>query len=477
MPIDTSIQFNGHNSYRVTESVWCEPFGVEGMTFVTHSFNAYAGSALTAATRARTKFFAVDGSVLGTTDHPFTVGVIFDQVDITVAVPVGSKLCQLSFLPSGTWWIAEPKSEEGQSATPYNTNYQGQLSMITPDGAYLGMLTTNQIVVSGSLANPGERLDNRLVTINNNAINLSATSADQGSRLTTVEAGQITLTNTTASQGTAITNIQAGIITVNGSSSFATGYDPTSKETPTGAQAKATAAQIAATAVANTAQGTANTAAANAATAQSKLDALSPDGLIEFAKLGTTVISGGYLQTVFLDANKITAGILSADRIAAKSISGAKMADGTVGDLQIAATGISATKITTGILSADRIAAGSITVDKLAAGAVVTDRLSDPDDPDSYMELGRNLDYAAVKFLADGSEYLRIEADPLMGMTEIKGNNFEAMLMSNSGQSVNLWSAQNKIVFANENTKLYELVISDAGIQIFRDGVLRWTQT
>lgn len=214
MPIDISIQFNGHNSYRVTETIWCAPFGVEGMAYVTHSFHAYAASALGAATRARTRFFAANGSITGTTDHSFTVPVVFTEVDITVAVPANSVLCQVAFFTSGTWWIAEPKSEEGQAATPYNTNYAGQLSMITPDGAYLGMLTTQQIVVAGTLADPTESLYARLITINNNAITLAATSADHGSRITTVEAGQITLTSQVGSIAPKVTRITSeGIYT------------------------------------------------------------------------------------------------------------------------------------------------------------------------------------------------------------------------------------------------------------------------
>lgn len=195
MPIDNTVQFNGHNSYRVTETVWCEPFGVEGKAYITQSFNAYATSALGAALRARTRFFAANGSITGTTDHSFSVAQVFGKLSLPLAVPVNSVLCQLSFIPSGTWWVAEPKSEEGQSSTPYNTNYAGQLSLITPNGAYLGMLTTSQIVVAGSLADPTESLYARLITINNNAITLSATSAAQGSRITTVEAGQITLSS------------------------------------------------------------------------------------------------------------------------------------------------------------------------------------------------------------------------------------------------------------------------------------------
>jgi hypothetical protein len=108
-----------------------------------------------------------------------------------VAVPATAKQAQLVLIQGGTdWWIAEPKSEQGEVATPYNVNYQGQLSYITPNGAYFGMVTTEQIVVSGSIAQPDETLDTRLVTINNGVINLSATVSNHETRVTTIEAGQ-----------------------------------------------------------------------------------------------------------------------------------------------------------------------------------------------------------------------------------------------------------------------------------------------
>jgi len=295
MPIDTSIQFNGHNSYRVTETVFCDPFGVEGIAYVTHSFNAYATSALGAATRARTRFFKADGSIAGTTDHSFTVAAIFTEVDITVAVPADSVLCQMSFLTSGTWWVAEPKSEEGQTATPYNTNYQGQLSMLTPDGAYLGMLTTAQIVVAGTLAAPTESLNTRLVTINNNAINLSSTVSGQGTEITNIQAGQITLAEVDTAHGNRLTRIEAGVIIVSGSASYAAGYDPTSKETPAGAQARV--------------DWLAN-----------QLGDLALDDLVMTAMTRETIIVGGHLKTSLIDVETLIAQMVLTNSLVAARI-------------------------------------------------------------------------------------------------------------------------------------------------------------
>jgi len=56
---------------------------------------------------------------------------------------------------------------------------------------------------------------------------------------------------------------------------------------------------------------------------------------VEKAKLGTTIIDGGYLVTGMINASRIDTGTLNADRIATKSITGAKLADGTITPVQI----------------------------------------------------------------------------------------------------------------------------------------------
>lgn len=201
MAVDTTIQFNGHNSYKVTELLLAYPFGVQGMTYITHSFQVYCNSPLASATRAKTKLFDADGATLSEVSHAFAVPAVFEKIEITVPVPATAVQAQLVFLHGGTdWWFAEPKSEEGQSATPYNVNYVGQLTYITPNGIYTGMMTTGQIVVTGSVASPDETLDTRLVTINNGVINLSSTLSAKTTKITNegvytgeVRADQITV--------------------------------------------------------------------------------------------------------------------------------------------------------------------------------------------------------------------------------------------------------------------------------------------
>jgi hypothetical protein len=201
MAVDTSIQFNSYNSYRFNtgEVLHCYPFGVEGMGYITHSFAAYTPLALASAVRATTTFFDIDSEIISSVDHSFdTPQGTFEQRTITVPVPALAVKAQLTYKNSAAdpWWVATPKTEEGQTATPYAVNTYGQMTYITPNGIYTGTLTANQIV----LASGNETLGDRLTTINSNQISLSQDLSDAESnisnvtsRVTTIEAGQITL--------------------------------------------------------------------------------------------------------------------------------------------------------------------------------------------------------------------------------------------------------------------------------------------
>lgn len=196
MAIDTTIQYNGRNSYKVTGMLWQWPYHVTDMTHITHSFRAMCDVAQGSGVRAKTKFIDSTGGQISEISHSFDLGIAWELKDITVPVPVGAAMAILGFVKgSRDWWVAEPKSEQGETATPFNVNYQGQLSFMTPTGLYTGFIRANQILVTGSPSQPGEQLEQRLVTINQNVVNLSASVSGQNSRITNMEAGQITLSD------------------------------------------------------------------------------------------------------------------------------------------------------------------------------------------------------------------------------------------------------------------------------------------
>ena len=325
MAVDNTIRFNSHNSYKVTSQVFCYPFGVEGQTHVTHSFQAYCTSMLSSATRAKTRFFNTDGLVVGESSHAFAVTTVFGVVEITVAVPATAVQAQLMFIQGGTdWWFAEPKSEYGESATPYTVNYTNQLTYITPTGIYTGMVTTGQIVVAGTVSNPDETLDTRLVTINSNAINLSSTVSglsssvgDQETRITTIEAGQITLTSTVNGISPKVTKItSAGIYTGTiAASQITTGY-------------------------------------------------LSAD------RIQAKTLTGAKLADGTVQALQIAAGTITATQIASSTITGNKIASGTITANKIDVSDLFAQNVTaTGTITGLKLSAPVITGGSLNIGS------------------------------------------------------------------------------------------------------------
>jgi len=127
---------------------------------------------------------------------------------------------------------------------------------------------------------------------------------------------------------------------------------------------------------------------------------------VELAKLGSTIVQGGYLQTIKINAASITAGTISSDRIASGSITAdkikarsidtdkitvggvtstnlannsvitVKLADNAVTGAKIAAEAVTASKIAAGAVTADKIAAGAVTAAKIAAGAITASKLA-----------------------------------------------------------------------------------------------------
>jgi hypothetical protein len=127
---------------------------------------------------------------------------------------------------------------------------------------------------------------------------------------------------------------------------------------------------------------------------------------VELAKLGSTIVQGGYLQTIKINAASITAGTISSDRIASGSITAdkikarsidtdkitvggvtstnlannsvitVKLADNAVTGAKIAAEAVTASKIAAGAVTAAKIAAGAVTAAKIAAGAITADKLA-----------------------------------------------------------------------------------------------------
>jgi len=152
--------------------------------------------------------------------------------------------------------------------------------------------------------------------------------------------------------------VKSNLIEITGSSTFAAGYDPTTKETPAGAQSKADTAK--------------ETARENLAT---NLGYANYTDMVTQALLGKTIIAGGWLRTSLINAEAIVAdqiatGAITVTKIGAGAVTEAKLADSAVTGAKIDTDAVTSAKILAGAVTAVKIEDGAVTAAKIAAGAV-----------------------------------------------------------------------------------------------------------
>ena len=96
---------------------------------------------------------------------------------------------------------------------------------------------------------------------------------------------------------------------------------------------------------------------------------------VELAKLGTTIVSGGYLQTIKINAASITAGTIAAARIAAESITASKIRAKTITADQIKNRAVNSDILGNGSVITVKLASQAVTGAKIAAGAVTASKI------------------------------------------------------------------------------------------------------
>ena len=226
--VDSSIQYRGYNTFRMEAPAKVKSwiFGVEGLETISHSFYAYATTALTGTIRTRTRWISGNGITLSVEDHTWTIteGGFFNHIKIEgITVPTGAVYAQLELHNTSgkTYWVGLIKSEAGDNATDFTHNLSGQLTRITASGIYTGTITAQQVILSSTT---GENLPERLTTINSNMVQLTNKTSKNESDITTIKAGQITLeSNINSVDGklntanSKITQIEAGKITLSSS--------------------------------------------------------------------------------------------------------------------------------------------------------------------------------------------------------------------------------------------------------------------
>ncbi len=228
--VDTGIQYRGYNTFRMEAPAKVKSwiFGVEGLETISHSFYAYATTALTGTIRTKTRWISGNGITLSVEDHTWAIpeAGLFNWIKLEgIPVPAGAVYAQLELHNTSgkTYWVGLIKSEAGDKATDFTHNLSGQLTRITASGIYTGTITAQQVILSSTT---GENLPERLTTINSNMVQLTNKTSKNESDITTIKAGQITLQSNISSvdgklntANSKITQIEAGNITLSSSTS------------------------------------------------------------------------------------------------------------------------------------------------------------------------------------------------------------------------------------------------------------------
>jgi hypothetical protein len=201
--------------------------------------------------------------------------------------------------------------------TPFQTDFIGDPSIQAGD--YITLADTGSLGANpvGLVTSSFWRYRDRHSLVSSGQPGIVKTVIDQnGKKITSISADMATLGNL----------LVTGSLTVGPSTSFASGYDPTTKRrvftaTPTtpydvgdlwltSLTAGTGDIRKCITALASGAYNAAHWVIASKYTDDTTVNALAPSGLIEAAKLGTTVITGGYIKSSFLTASNIVTGKL-----------------------------------------------------------------------------------------------------------------------------------------------------------------------
>ena len=171
---------------------------------------------------------------------------------------------------------------------------------ITPGGISLAgkNLSLNGVVTFGSLDADAQ---NRVNTANNNATNAQGVANSANSTANTA------LTTAQGASGTADTALS----TANGAKNTADTANGTANGALSSAQDANGKSENAIT-IANTANATANNANGVVSNLQASLKSMAFEDRVELAKLGNTVVNGGYLKTDLLNVNEIFAKNITA---------------------------------------------------------------------------------------------------------------------------------------------------------------------
>ncbi|KMM38593.1 phage tail spike protein [Guptibacillus hwajinpoensis] len=180
--------------------------------------------------------------------------------------------------------------------------------------------------------------------------------------------------------------LDAGRVRIGPGSVFESGFDPSTKETPSGAQSKANSAKSAAistaasdaTSKANQAKTDAISSAASDATskANSAESAAKTYASNRFDGTKNLVSGWKYGSTTYIDGGNIYANTLTANAIASKTITANELKAGIIDSDLIVTAGLDAGVIKFGVMSGLRIQVGTLNADRIGAGVIDARRIA-----------------------------------------------------------------------------------------------------
>ena len=167
----STIVFNGSNAYELSTghkaTSWPQgAVGIEQVSAGVQLRSPTAGAGMILRIRA----IASSGLLISelSQTHILTKLNDWERAEKTFTLPAGTVKIELRLVSvGGAVLFAQPKLANGSAVGAYATNFAPQLTMITPTGLYTGTVTAEQIILTG-----GERLPDRLLTLNANIVSL-----------------------------------------------------------------------------------------------------------------------------------------------------------------------------------------------------------------------------------------------------------------------------------------------------------------
>ena len=200
----STIVFNGSNAYELSlghkATSWPQgAVGIEQVSAGVQLRSPTAGAGMILRIRA----IASSGLLISelSQTHILTEQNNWQRAEKTFTLPAGTVKIELRLVAVGAAVLfAQPKLANGSAVGAYATNFAPQLTMITPTGLYTGTITAEQIILTG-----GERLPDRLLTLNASIVSLRQGINGSDAKIATLTADMLSFSDTMSGKTSKLT--------------------------------------------------------------------------------------------------------------------------------------------------------------------------------------------------------------------------------------------------------------------------------